>query len=81
MEHSIVFAQSANAVQLLFKQENARQVQMQLFDAQGRMIEQSSFVATAGSMHELSTERLAAGIYSLVLCSDEQKVFTQKFIK
>jgi len=81
MEQSMVFAQSANAIQLLFKQENTHPVQMQLFDAQGRIIEQTAFVATAGSMHELSTERLAAGIYSLVLCSGEQKVFTQKFIK
>jgi hypothetical protein len=80
-EQSVVFAQSANAVQLLFKQDNASQVQMQLFDAQGRLLEQQKFVATGGSMHEMSTEELASGIYTLVLCSDEQKVFTQKFIK
>jgi hypothetical protein len=80
-EQSVVFTQSIHAVQLLFKQTNARPVHMQVYDAQGRLLEQSTFVALSGSMHEVSTEKFAAGMYSIVLHSDNQKFFTQKFIK
>jgi hypothetical protein len=66
---------------LLFKQTNARPVHMQVYDAQGRLLEQSKFVAVSGSTHEVSTEKFAAGMYSIVLHSDNQKFFTQKFIK
>jgi hypothetical protein len=80
-EQSVVFAQSSNAVQFLFKQLNSRNVQMHVYDAQGRLLEQSTFVAASGSSHEVSTEKFAAGMYSIVLHSDNQKFFTQKFIK
>jgi hypothetical protein len=80
-EQSVVFTQLSRSVQLLFKQTNGINVNMQVYDAHGRLIDQSTFAAASGSSHEWSTEKLAAGMYSIVLLSDNQKVFTQKFIK
>jgi hypothetical protein len=80
-EQSVLFAQLSHSVQLLFKETKGINVNLAVYDAHGRLIDQSTFVAASGSLHEWSTEKLAAGMYSLVLHSDNQRIFTQKFIK
>jgi hypothetical protein len=78
---SIVFQQSADQVRLQFGSMESNQVEARLFDAQGRMIETSTFMLQAGGQREWSTNGLSSGAYTLVIASENETLFTQKFIK
>lgn len=78
---SIVFQQSADQVRLQFGPMESKQVEARLFDVQGRMIETSTFMLQAGGQREWSTNGLSSGAYTLVIASENETLFTQKFIK
>jgi len=57
--NTISFAQTEGAVRLLFGTIEPQRVEARLLDAQGRMIEVSSFVMTSGMQREWSTQNLS----------------------
>jgi hypothetical protein len=79
--NSISFSQTNGSVRLMFENIESQQVNARLFDAQGRLIETTTFVLTDGSQREWSTAQLSKGSYTLVLTSGNAALFTQKFIK
>ncbi|MFM7725777.1 MAG: hypothetical protein ACKO7B_03685 [Flavobacteriales bacterium] len=80
-ESKLTFAQSATNVSVQFAGVPSQLVDARLYDAQGRMLECSSFVMNDGMRREWSTQQLSAGAYTLVISSGSQAVLTQKFIK
>jgi len=78
---SISFSQTTGSVRLMFENIETQQVSARLFDAQGRLVETTSFVITGGSQREWLTSQLSKGSYTLVLSSGNDALFTQKFIK
>ncbi len=78
---NIVFTQLADAVQLQFADVNALQVEARIFDAQGRLVENTSFNITGGSVREWSTSAYSKGAYTLVLVAGNETLFTRKFMK
>jgi len=77
----IVFMQSADLVKLQFGRTESRQVEARLYDAQGRMIESTTFVIHEGMQREWPINALSRGAYTLVIAAENQHLFTQKFIK
>jgi hypothetical protein len=78
---SITFSQSAGAVQVQFGVCETHQVEAAIFDAQGRLVETTQFVMNAGMSREWSTSSLSKGAYTLVLTTENDVFFTQKFLK
>ena len=78
---AMIFSQSSMNVSMQFGDVNAQLIDARLYDAQGRMLECSSFMMTEGMRREWTTQHLSSGAYTLVLSGNEKVVFTQKFIK
>jgi hypothetical protein len=78
---AVVFAQTADNIQLQFGQLNATGVEASIYDASGKLIETSSFIVADGMRREWSTQGLSAGVYTLVLSLENNALFTKKFIK
>jgi hypothetical protein len=79
--NSILFSQTTGSVRLMFENIETQQVSARLFDAQGRLIETTTFVMAGGSQREWATTQLSKGAYTLVLSAGSEALFTQKFIK
>jgi hypothetical protein len=77
----LTFAQSASNVSVQFGHVSTTLVDARLYDAQGRMLECSSFMMSDGTRREWSTQQLSAGAYTLVISAGNSAVLTQKFIK
>jgi hypothetical protein len=75
------FAQTDEAVRVWFGTVEPKKVEARLLDAQGRVVEVSSFVMNSGAQREWSTQRLSAGVYTLTMSADGKAIFTRKFIK
>jgi hypothetical protein len=78
---AVVFAQTADNIQLQFGQLSATGVEASIYDASGKLIETASFIVTDGMRREWSTQGLSAGVYTIVLSSENNALFTKKFIK
>jgi hypothetical protein len=79
--NNILFSQTTGSVRLMFENIETQQVSARLFDAQGRLIETTTFVMAGGSQREWATTQLSKGAYTLVLSAGSEALFTQKFIK
>jgi hypothetical protein len=79
--NTILFSQTTGSVRLMFENIETQQVSARLFDAQGRLIETTTFVMAGGSQREWATTQLSKGAYTLVLSAGSEALFTQKFIK
>jgi hypothetical protein len=77
----IDFTQAAEMIQLKFGNVEATRVDARIFDAQGRLVESTSFMMNGGGIQAWSTSTLAKGSYTLVLGSGSDALFTRKFIK
>jgi hypothetical protein len=77
----MIFMQSSDVVKLQFGRTESRQVEAKLFDAQGRMIQSTTFVIHEGMQKEWPINTLSSGAYTLVIAAENQHLFTQKFIK
>jgi len=77
----ITFVQTSTTIQLQFGKMVSNQADARVHDAQGRLVSSASFMMNAGSMHDITTEGLSKGVYTLVLSSDNNTFFTRKFVK
>jgi len=77
----ITFVQTPASIQLQFVTGESQQVEARLYDGQGRLISSTTFVMGSAAVHEMSTDGLSKGLYTLVLSTDANAFYTRKFVK
>jgi hypothetical protein len=75
------FSQMSNGVQVKFNLKQTATVQMRAFDAQGRVVLSKQCTAGQGHTEFVETSNWSKGMYTLVIESNGQKLFTQSFAK
>jgi len=80
-DREVVFTQTANAIQLQFGYLDMARVEARIFDVQGRLVENTSFMMSEGATHQWSTQVYSKGAYTLALLIGGETLFTRKFIK
>lgn len=80
-DRNMVFAQTPSEVSVQFGRVNTRWIDARMFDAQGRLVESSSFVMNEGMLREWPTQALSSGAYTLLISAGNEVLFTKKFIK
>jgi hypothetical protein len=78
---NVVFTQTTEEIRVQFGSVTASQVEARIFDAQGRLVQNTSISLINGGAHSWSTQSFANGAYTLVLSNGTETLFTRKFIK
>jgi len=76
-----VFAQTGSQIQLTCAGNTASTLIARVFDAQGRLMTQRSFVSAGGHMETFDTSAWSKGVYTLSIEQHGTKLFSRAFTK